>query len=236
MARLTADQLATLQADFEDLHPRSILHWAMQTFGNRLALVTSFQPTGIATAHMLSEIAPRTPIITLDTGLLFNETVQLIDELESLLHLNVRRIKPAQTVKQQSAEYGPDLWSSDPDRCCHMRKVLPLNDALSGFDAWITGLRRDQSERRRQTPIIDVDPRRPDMIKLAPFATWDESMIWTYIHAYELPYNDLHDRGYPSIGCWPCTRAVSDGEGTRDGRWSGRAKTECGIHIARSNT
>lgn len=232
MSVLTGDELAHLQVRFENAYPQDILRWATEAYGSRLALVTSFQPTGIVTAHMLSEIAPRTPVLTIDTGLLFPETYRLIDELEDRLDLNVRRIRPRLSLEQQAAEYGQQLWQRNPNTCCHLRKVQPLNAALTGFDAWIAGLRRDQSSGRSQVQMIDQDRRHPGMVKLAPLATWTEDMIWSYIHAYDLPYNELHDRGYPSIGCWPCTRPVENGEDQRAGRWSGHAKTECGINFS----
>lgn len=224
--------MTQLQHDFETASPIAVLRWAVRTFGNRLAVVSSFQPTGIVTAHMLSEIAPQTTFITLDTGVLFPETYHLIDELEATLHLNLVRVRPAPEILAQDHADGEPLWQRDPDRCCHARKVAPLNAALRGYDAWITGLRRDQSSQRANTSIVDFDPQRPGVVKLAPFATWDESMIWTYIHAHDLPYNELHDQGYPSIGCWPCTRPVKPGEDPRAGRWANSSKTECGLHLS----
>jgi len=179
---------------------------------------------------MLSEIAPHTPVLTLDTGLLFPETYTLIDDLEQRLSLNLIRVRPVQTVAEQAATDGEALWARDPDRCCELRKVAPLDQALSGYTAWITGLRRDQSSTRGKTPILSWDVRN-QKVKLSPFATWTETMLWTYIQAYELPYNTLHDQHYPSIGCWPCTQPVApDAADPRAGRWISSAKTECGIH------
>lgn len=227
----TTDSVEALNAEFERAAPQDILRWATSTHGNRLAVVTSFQPTGIVTLHMLSEIAPETPVLTLDTGLLFSETYTLMDQLAERLKLNLIRLHPAQTVEEQAATYGDALWTSDPDRCCALRKTEPLDKALTGYTAWISGLRRDQSEGRATTPILSAD-RKHGNLKLSPFATWTEDMIWTYIHAYELPYNALHEQNYPTIGCYPCTRAVDPGStDKRAGRWMGHAKTECGIHI-----
>ncbi len=224
--------LEQLNTTFETAYPQEILGWAAHTYGDGLAVVTSFQPTGIVTLHMLRSIAPDTPVLTLDTGLLFPETYALIDEVEKLLGLHVIRIRPAQTVDQQADTYGPNLWEHDPDCCCQLRKIAPLNEALKGYDAWVTGLRRDQYAGRRETPIVSWDDKR-QMVKLSPLATWTEAMVWTYIQAHELPHNRLHDQGYPSIGCYPCTQAVAPGsEDRRAGRWAGHAKTECGIHIS----
>lgn len=217
--------------EFENASPRQILAWASETFGDRLAIVTSFQVTGIVTLHMLQSIAPRTPVLTLDTGLLFPETQDLIDILEQRFDLNLRRIKPRQTPKQQARDYGDRLWERNPDRCCHIRKTIPLRDALLGFDAWVTGLRRDQSASRFATPIVSADSRS-GLVKIAPFANWSEAKVWQYIRAHDLPYNALHDVGYPSIGCWPCTKAISAADERRSGRWANRSKTECGIHGA----
>ena len=223
-------KIQTCAERLESASPLEILTWASETFGSQLAIVTSFQATGIATLHMMQRIQPRTPVLTLDTGLLFPETLDLMDNLEARFNLDLRRIQPRQTPAQQARDYGDRLWERNPDRCCHIRKTIPLRDALAGFDAWITGLRRDQSPSRAATPVISRD-RRNGSIKIAPFANWTEKMVWRYIHQHELPYNRLHDMGYPSIGCWTCTRAATGADDLRSGRWSNRSKTECGIHL-----
>jgi phosphoadenosine phosphosulfate reductase len=220
-----------LNQHFENAAPQDVLRWAWDNFGNDLALVSSFQPTGLVTLHMLREFAPDVNVLTLDTGLLFPETVALIDTWERKFNLNLTRVRPTQTVAQQAAEHGSALWERDADQCCNLRKTQPLDVALKPFAAWITGLRRDQSEGRKTVPVISWDAKY-NMVKLSPLATWSEDMIWTYLRAHELPYNALHDRNYKSIGCWPCTRATAVGEDKRAGRWSGQAKTECGIHIS----
>lgn len=221
------DQLAER---FERAYPQDILRWGAEKYGKKLAVVTSFGPTGMVTLHMLSQIAPETPVLTLDTGLLFAETYELIDEVEAKLGLKVTRVRPELTVEEQGAAYGDALWERDPDKCCSMRKTIPLGKALDGYAAWIAGIRRDQSSQRAVTPIISRD-RRYGLFKINPLATWTEDMVWTYIRAYELPYNRLHDQGFRSIGCHTCTKA-SMGEGyDREGRWSWSSKTECGIHL-----
>ena len=226
----TQNHIAELSEQFESANPQDILRWSSETYENKLAVVTSFQITGIVTLHMLQDIAPQTPILTLDTGYLFPETSDLIDTLEQQFNLNLTRIRPRQTPQQQARDYGDRLWERNPDRCCHLRKTIPLRDTLQGYDAWVTGLRRDQSPSRMNTPLISID-KHTGLIKIAPFANWTEDMLWTYIHAYELPYNPLHDMDYPSIGCWACTKAVDDGDDMRSGRWSNNSKTECGIHV-----
>jgi len=224
------NDVTALNQQFENAHPQALLQWAADTFQERLALVTSFQPSGLVMLHMLQEIAPNVTILTLDTGLLFPETYRLIEHWEETFNLNVVRVRPAQTVEQQAESEGAALWARDPNLCCNLRKTIPLGNVLNGYEAWITGIRRDQAETRRHSPVISWDEKYNNL-KLAPMATWTEDMVWTYIHAYDLPYNALHDQHYLSIGCAPCTRAVIVGEDARAGRWSGQAKIECGIHI-----
>jgi phosphoadenosine phosphosulfate reductase len=219
--------IATLDKQFEGASPQAILRWAADTFGDRLAIVTSFQLTGMVTLHMMREIAPRTPVVTVDTELLFPETYEFIDRVEREFDLNLIRAKPDHAPVCLN---GKLLWAQEPDRCCEMRKVQPLDRALKSFDAWITGVRRDQSPTRANAPIIQWDEKH-EMAKLSPFATWTSDMIDTYIEVHDVPYNPLHDQGYPSIGCYPCTRPVKQGEDARAGRWTGHAKTECGIHL-----
>jgi phosphoadenosine phosphosulfate reductase len=229
---VVATDLTELNSTFETAYPQQVLRWAAESYGDKLAVVTSFQPTGIVTLHMLSEIAPDTPVLTLDTGLLFPETYALMDELEERLRLNLIRVRPAQTVAEQETAHGANLWDREPDQCCNLRKTVPLKNVLVGYDAWITGLRRDQSSGRSATPIVSWD-NKYNNVKLSPFAAWTEEMIWTYISAHELPYNTLHDHNYPSIGCYPCTQPVApDAADKRAGRWTKHEKTECGIHIA----
>lgn len=213
------------------VYPEDILHWAMTAYGERLAAVTSFQATGIVTLHMLHQLGFKPDVLTLDTGLLFPETYDLMQRLQDRIHFNLIPVKPELNIEQQAAQYGEALWSRDPDACCRMRKVVPLDKALVGYNAWITGLRRDQSKTRSTIQAISWD-KRNEKVKISPLADWTEEMVWTYIHAYDLPYNVLYDRGYVSIGCHPCTQAVQAGEtDLRAGRWVNHVKTECGIHL-----
>lgn len=228
-------QLPALNNRFDNAHPRIILDWVLRHYDRRLAIVTSFQPTGIVTLHLLHEMIgsrglSMPDVLTLDTGHLFDESLALMDALEERLDLHLIRVRPALTVEEQAQMYGPALWERCPDLCCHLRKVEPLRQALNDYDAWLTGLRRDQSRTRQTTPVFGWEGQY-DRLKVAPLVTWNEDMIWTYIHAHDLPYNPLHDRGFPSIGCAPCTQPVSSHNGDkRAGRWSNRPKTECGIH------
>ncbi len=225
MSQATDAALHDLQLQFDKAYPQEILRWAVDTYQEKLVVVTSFQITGIVTLHMLREITDNVQVVTLDTGLLFPETYQLMDELEEKLDIEIQRIQPELTLPQQAREQGSLLWETNPDQCCHLRKTLPLTNILSQYDAWVTGLRRDQSATRANIPVMDVDSRY-GLMKLCPFANWSEDMLWTYINAHELPYNTLHDRGYASIGCYTCTRAAAG----REGRWANINKTECGIH------
>jgi len=223
--------IPALSKRFEGSHPQDILRWGVETFGQKLVVVTSFQPTGLVTLHMLHEMGYSQPILTLDTGLLFTETSSLVDQLEQQWDLKVTRVNPKQTVEQQNDTYGFELWDRDPDYCCYLRKVLPLSRALKGFRAWIAGVRRDQSQKRSETPILQQE-RRYNLVKLCPFANWTEDMIWGYIQAYDIPYNPLHDQNFPSIGCHTCTQPVDPTiDDIRAGRWAGRGKTECGINL-----
>jgi phosphoadenosine phosphosulfate reductase len=228
------EALAAVNQRFERAAPQTILRWAVDTYGDQLALVTSFQPSGLVMLHMLLDIAPQIRVLSLDTGLLFPETYGLIETWERQFKLNVTRVRPSSAALRDGV-HGPALWERDQDLCCHLRKTAPLGEALRGYSAWITGVRRDQAETRRQTDIIGWDAKY-NMVKLAPLATWTERMVWTYIQAYELPYNPLHNQDYTSIGCRPCTRPVAQGEDARAGRWHGMAKTECGIHMPDSKS
>jgi phosphoadenosine phosphosulfate reductase len=155
----------------------------------------------------------------------------LIARLQEKIKFNLISVKPEHTVEEQNALYGDALWTREPDACCKMRKVVPLDKALVGYDAWIAGLRRDQSKSRSSLQAISWDQRNLK-VKVSPFIDWTEEMVWTYLYAYDLPYNVLHDRGYPSIGCYTCTQPVSPGASDiRAGRWANSGKTECGIHL-----
>jgi phosphoadenosine phosphosulfate reductase len=212
------DDLTQLQTQLEGLHPQAILQWGVQNFADRLVIVTSFQPTGIVILDMLREMGIALPVVTLDTAQLFPETSHLIDQCERYFDLQLTRLQPMT---------DEPLWKSHPDLCCNLRKVVPLGEALNGYESWIAGLRRDQSPQRTTIQIISHDLRY-GKIKLSPLALWTEEMVWTYIRAHNLPYNELHDYGFASIGCLPCTRPGDQ----RSGRWSGQGKNECGIHLS----
>jgi phosphoadenosine phosphosulfate reductase len=175
-------------------------------------------------------IEPRLNVFVIDTDLLFPETYALIDRVERKYGITVQRVHPAQSVAEQNAAHGDALWKRDPDACCDLRKVAPLRDYLRGFDAWMTALRRDQSDTRGEIPVRAWD-EAAQVVKIAPLANWTEDDVWSYVRENDVPVNTLHYDGYPSIGCTHCTRRVAAGEHARAGRWSGFDKVECGIHV-----
>jgi phosphoadenosine phosphosulfate reductase len=204
------------------------LRWAGDTFGDDFA-VTSSMADGLL-AHLASRAVPGVQIVFLDTGYHFVETLGTRDWIASVLPVRIVDVAPPQTVAEQDAEFGPRLYERDPDRCCELRKVRPLADALAGYAAWASGVRRDESAARRDTRLIDWDEKR-QMIKVNPLAAWTQDDVDAYLAEHDVPVNPLVELGYASIGCAPCTRPVAPGEDPRAGRWAGRAKTECGIHL-----
>ena len=218
---------------FESATLEEILTWTWEQFGKQAAIGTSYQGSGLVIIHHARKLGLDFPVFTIDTGLLFPETIALKDRLENFFGISIESLTPAQTVAEQHETYGGNLWESNPDTCCTLRKVLPLQQKLSHLDVWITGLRRNQSDTRSKTGILELYEfdklREKHLLKLNPMANWSREGVWEYIRANGIPFNPLHDRGYRSIGCWPCTR-ITGGESERAGRWEGFDKTECGIH------
>jgi len=210
--------------------PSEILSWAAERFAPRLTFATGFGAEGCVLLDLIARHRLPVDVFTLDTGLLFPETYTLWRRLEERYGLAIRAVRPAQSVEQQAAVHGERLWERAPDRCCDLRKVEPLVEALRGFDAWITAIRRDQTADRGAARPVEVDARF-GLVKVSPLLGWTSADVWSYVRAHDVPVNALHARGYPSIGCWPCTSAVRPGEEARAGRWRGRGKTECGLHV-----
>ncbi|MDB6029854.1 MAG: hypothetical protein JWM16_192 [Verrucomicrobiales bacterium] len=231
---LTVEEVQSLDAQFNTLPSEKVLAWAWEKFGNRAAIGTSFQGAGLVMMHLAKRHGIQFPVFTLDTGLLFPETVALKKRLEDFFGYQIETLVPDLTVEQQNAAQGPELWKRDPDLCCTMRKVLPLQTRLESLDCWITGLRRQQSDTRASIGIIELyefDPAvKRDIVKLNPMANWKREDIWKHIQEFKIPYNPLQDQGYRSIGCLPCTNKSAGGENERAGRWTGFNKVECGIH------
>ncbi len=217
-------------AAWEGLEPSEVLRRVFAEYGRDAALSCSFGGTsGMVLVDMAAKVFPDVRVVTLDTDFLFPETYDLITRVEAKYGITVERVKTAVTPAAQAEQYGDELWARDPDACCNIRKVEPMREAMAGLKAWITGIRRDQSATRANTPVARWDPKF-SLVKFAPLAAWTERDVWTYIVVNEVPYNPLHDQGYASIGCTHCTKPIQIGQDLRDGRWAGTGKTECGLH------
>jgi phosphoadenosine phosphosulfate reductase len=224
------DEIAILADNFEQSYPHEILAWAAHRFGAGLAMATGFGPEGIVIMHILHEVSPTTTVFYLDTDLFFPETYALRDKLEERFGKKFERISTGLRLDQQSEQYGPELWTREPNHCCRLRKVEPLRAYLHTKLAWITAIRRDQTAHRANAQAIEWDATN-GLAKVNPLVNWSQEQVWTYISLFELPFNELHHKGYPSIGCSPCTRPVAEGADPRSGRWVGHKKVECGIHL-----
>jgi phosphoadenosine phosphosulfate reductase len=217
--------------DLEGAAAHEIIKWGLEAYPSRIALACSFGgPTGSVILDLTMQIDSSTTVYYLDTGFLFPETHALIARVSERYGISPVCVSPSLTVEDQSAQYGDALWERDPDGCCDLRKVQPQRAFLANFDAWITGIRRDQAVTRTDVPVVQWDARF-GLVKINPLAKWDEAAVWSYIRENDLPYNELHDRGFPSIGCIQCTRAVEGDLDRRSGRWPGFTKTECGLHL-----
>jgi phosphoadenosine phosphosulfate reductase len=227
--RYTDEELQRLSEQFEGKDPAEVVAWAGSEFGDRVALATGFGAEGAALIDMVFRVAPTMKIFYLDTDLLFEETYQTRDRLAERYNMTFVAQPASLSLKEQEARYGEHLWERDPDLCCHLRKVKPLKKFLQPLDAWMTAIRRDQSPNRANIGIVERD-KKFGLMKINPLAGWNVKQVWRYIVERNIPYNPLHDQGYPSIGCWPCTTAVRPGEDPRAGRWRGFQKNECGLH------
>lgn len=211
-------------------HPRDVLQFAYSMFSPNITLASSFGMEDVLLIHYAAQVADRPDVFCLNTDLLFPETMALIESIQSRYALTYRDIRPKLTLAEQSAQHGEKLWENNPDACCGIRKVEPLARALGGYTAWITGIRRDQTPNRANAQWIEWDPKF-NLIKVNPLVTWTADEVRHVVQSLDIPYNPLHDQGYPSIGCWPCTRPVKAGEDPRAGRWAQFDKTECGLHL-----
>jgi len=231
---LTSAEVKTLNERFGRQTTPEILQWAWERFGARAALGTSFQGAGLVMLHLAREQKLPFPVFTLDTGLLFPETVALKQRLEDFFGIAIEALEPDLTIEEQADVHGAELWTRNPDLCCTVRKVLPLRDKLTDLDCWMTGLRRQQSDSRSDIGIVEVyvfdEDSGREIVKVNPMADWTREAVWEYLRQHKIPYNPLHDQGYRSIGCWPCTKKTGNGENERAGRWTGFNKVECGIH------
>ncbi|PTS88873.1 MULTISPECIES: phosphoadenylyl-sulfate reductase [unclassified Caulobacter] len=222
---------ARLNAELRDAHPLEILTRAYETYGDRLALVSSFGAESAVLLHLAARVSPDISILFLDTGMLFGQTLDYRKQLAAGLGLtDVRDLRPA-FADLATQDPKSDLWRTDVDGCCHIRKVLPLDRALGGFEAWITGRKRFHGGDRLRLAVVEEADGK---IKFNPLANWSKAELDAYVTEHDLPAHPLVAQGFPSVGCWPCTKPAEDGDDVRAGRWAGQEKTECGIHVARA--
>lgn len=213
---------------FENQTPEALIAWAVDKFPN-ITLACSFGAEDVVLVDMLQKVSPKTDIFYLDTNVHFQETYETRDRLQRHYGAEFVQVLPKLTLSEQAAQFGDELWKSNPTQCCNIRKVDPLTDILKNYDAWITGIRRDQAPTRANAKKVEYDTKF-GLVKFNPLASWTSEDVWNYIRSNNIIYNPLHDRNYPSIGCEHCTRQVAAGEDPRAGRWSGFEKTECGLH------
>lgn len=233
MSHFDTEKIETLSAEFEDKTPQEIITWAVDSFCPRIAMSSSFQTQSVPLLHIVSQIHPSMQILFINTRYHFWETLFFREQLASDLNLNVVDLYPDEAWTGFFQRYGEDLPQQDPDLCCFIRKVQPMQRALEGMRAWITGIRRDQTPERAKANIIEL--RKDGLIKINPLLNWTRNDILEYANANDLPEHPLTSKGYTSIGCVFCTRPVSSGGGDRSGRWEGSGKTECGLHTAMFN-
>lgn len=223
-------ELADASKQLETATPEEIVAWGVEKFAPHLTMATAFGPEGCVILSMLAEIDPSTYVFNLDTGYQFQQTLDLRDQIARRYGVEVEMLQPELSVPEYEAKHGGPLYLSNSNQCCFDRKVVVLRKAVIGKHAWMSGIRRDQSADRAVAPIVAWD-KKFNLVKISPLANWTKGDVWKRITDKDVPYNPLHDQGYPSIGCWPCTRAVQDGDDDeRSGRWSGTSKSECGLH------
>ena len=226
---LEFDRIEAAASVLDDAGPEETLRWAFDEFQRGVTLATGFGAEGVALIDMAVRINPRADVFFLDTSFLFSETHELRRRLEDRYHIEIRAFQTDITPEQQELTFGARLWATDSDLCCRLRKLEPLKDALRGRAAWITAIRRDQTLERSNARVVEWDYQW-QLVKINPLVRWSKQQVWDYIAKHNVPFNPLHDTGYPSIGCTHCTQPVLLGEPERAGRWPGRAKRECGMH------
>jgi phosphoadenosine phosphosulfate reductase len=227
---LSDDAIQAAAERLSSATPEAILRWAADTFGSGLTMATAFGVEGCCILAMLAEIAPDVRVFNLDTGYQFQETLDVRERIRERYGISVEYVRPELTVQEYEAEHGGPLYGIRPDQCCYDRKVVPLRRAVEGYTAWISSIRKDQTSHRGQAGVVQWDPKF-SLVKVNPLLNWTKKEVWGYVLKNDVPYNHLHDQGYPSIGCQPCTRPVADGEDERAGRWAGTVKKECGLHV-----
>lgn len=226
---LKSDEVEEMAQKLENSVPQEIIKWACQTFGDKLAVGCSLGAEDMVIMDIAVKIKPNIPFLFIDTDFHFTDTIELLEKAKAKYKANIIILKSEYTPEEQEKKYGPQLFFTDPNLCCTLRKVMPIRGALSNYDAWITGIRREQAPTRRNAKVVEID-KVFGLIKINPLVRWTTQDVWDYIKKNSVPYNRLHDLGYPSIGCAPCTQPVRPGQDLRAGRWAGTGKTECGLH------
>jgi phosphoadenosine phosphosulfate reductase len=224
------EHIEQVKAQSEHWRPEEVLRWAFSTFRQDFAIASGGGVEGMVLLDIATKVNPKPRVFTLDTEFLFPETYELFDRVEKRYGIKIERVYSALTPEEQQLAHGPELWRSDPDACCNLRKVEPLRRKLSELKAWGTAVRRDQTKNRANAGKVEWDEKN-QLVKINPLADWTVKMVWDYVHKHNVLYNPLHDQNFPSIGCTHCTRAVQPGEDARAGRWAGFGKTECGLHL-----
>jgi len=224
------EQIAQAGEQLQEASPQAILRWAVEQFHPRLTMATAFGAEGCCLIHMLAEIQPGVRIFNLETGYQFAETLALREQIRQRYGIEVEYVRSELNVVEYEQKHGGPLYVLDPDRCCRDRKLVPLRRAVEGMRAWISAIRKDQTADRGRASVVQWDAKF-GLVKVNPLLGWTKKDVWTFVLKNDIPYNPLHDLGYPSIGCWPCTQAVQDGGGERSGRWAGTRKKECGLHV-----
>jgi phosphoadenosine phosphosulfate reductase len=224
------EEVKTLQIAAETCNPERVLRWAFDTFGAAVAISSAFGVEGMAVIDIAAGVRKDFRVFTLDTEFLFPETYNLMDQVEQRYGIAIERVYSLISAEEQERVHGQALWTRNPDECCDLRKVEPLRRKLGELRAWVTSIRRDQTAERAGAGKIEWDEKF-GLVKINPIADWSSKQVWQYIREHDVPFNPLHERNFPSIGCTHCTRAVRPGEDDRAGRWAGLSKTECGLHI-----
>ena len=230
---MTRDDLKQAADELEHATAANILRWAADHFAPRLTFATSLGIEDCVVTDLIAKASLPVDFFTLDTGVLFPETYALWKRVEDRYGVAVTAVRPRRTIDEQALDAGPELWTREPDRCCELRKMEPLRARLAGYDAWITAIRRDQTPERANAPVVGWDGRF-GLVKINPLVRWTFDEVRAYVREHDVPYNPLHDQNYPSIGCVPCTSPVMPGEDPRSGRWRGKEKTECGLHLKKN--
>ncbi len=228
--RFGREQLDKAAQRLENSSPQQIIEWAFNEFPGEITIATGFGVAGAALIDLAAKVKPQLNVFFLDTDFLFPQTYALRRRLEQRYGIEIRAFKSELTPEMQEQNYGAALWSRDPDLCCQLRKLEPLKEALHGYQAWMTAIRREQTSARAKARVVEWDERR-SLVKVNPLVRWSKGDLWHYVLENDVPYNPLHNEGYLSIGCTHCTRAVQTGEDERAGRWAGFTKTECGLHL-----